>query len=179
MVACAGDPTTLKFRFINVPEPASGGFAPGTSAERIRWPELLVSAETCIPLLKVPAISNAGVAGVITAGLNETCRSYETIPNPVVSPALIGIEIVDPGKAATLGSEIVTNGYTGVAVAVAVSVGGGVPVEVAVTVGVGVVVFVGVLVVVGVAVAVGVNGSMVTLPFVVETDGLPSLNKKL
>jgi len=57
----------LNFRFSRVPDPES---APALKAEIIRCPELLVFAETDMPLLTVPVASKAGDAGVTTAGSN-------------------------------------------------------------------------------------------------------------
>ena len=57
-----------------------------------------------IPLLIVPALSKAGDAGVITAGSNVTCKSYESTPKPVKLPVVIGIEMT-PGEGLKFGSD--------------------------------------------------------------------------
>ena len=87
------------------------------------------------------------------------CRSYEIIPRPVVLPTVIGTVIREPGDALTIGSE------TGI---------GGVPVGVAVGVNVGVIV----VTAVPVGVSVAVAPLTVTLPFVVNAGGTPSLKEK-
>ena len=140
-------------------------------------------------LLKVPEVSNAGVAGVTIAELNVICKSYEITPFPIRSPTVIGT-IIRPGVAMTAGKDTDIGGIVGVGVAVLVAVlaavfvgvfvevfvavAVGVNVAVAVGVGVNVSVCVGVAVFVDVAVAAGIE----TLPFVMLTDGTPSLNRK-
>jgi hypothetical protein len=114
-------------------------------------------------LLKVPVTSNAGFAGWTTAGLKVTWKSYEIMPLPVVSPAVIGTVASVAGEAVTFGRATLTGGVP-VAVAIAVAVFDGVfvavavlvlvGVDVAVTVGVAVLVRVGVDVAVTVGVAV-------------------------
>lgn len=87
----------------------------------------------------------------MTAGSKLTCKSYDMIPRPVVSPAVIGIVIKAPGEALTFGRATVTGG---VPVAVAVADGANVGVLAGVFVEVAVGVLVGVFVDVDVAVGV-------------------------
>ena len=66
----------MNFRFSSVPAPVK--FV-AWNAETIKCPGLFVFGVINIPLLSVPAGSNAGVAGDKIAGLKVICKSYEII----------------------------------------------------------------------------------------------------
>ena len=91
----------MNFRFISVPIPA---ILLLWNAEMIRWPGFDVFGVIAIDELIVPAMSNAGFAGVTTVGSKSTFRSYEMIPKADTSwLTVIGI-VTSPGVAVTIGS---------------------------------------------------------------------------
>lgn len=62
-VDCPGEPTTLKRRFISVPEPLNVAVWNMLSS---RCPGLFVFGVTVAALLNVPVVSKGGEAGVTT-----------------------------------------------------------------------------------------------------------------
>ncbi len=97
---------------ISVPDPVR--FC-AWNAEITKCPVFAVFGVIDIVLLIVPAtviqalpVHAAPPAGVITAGLKSTFRSYEITPNPVTSPTVIGMAIV-PGVEFSTGSDTATS----------------------------------------------------------------------
>src|SRR5205085_6851343 len=65
-------PVSVKRRMSSVPEPLSGVVP---KAEMVIWPLTPVLGVIVRPLLSVPAVSKAGLAGLSTAALNGSTKS--------------------------------------------------------------------------------------------------------